>query len=361
MADFIVKTIDPDFKRLVETVKHVVLYSFSEGSWKRTYIEGPLYVYMRKREPFHYMIIVNKSEPIVNNFIEPITEGLELKLVNMFLIYSKVGGTTHGICFCEEQHMLRIASVLATLISQAYDDKYKKFREPPRETREVHKASPTVLTKPQGKCSHTMVNIAKGSSKICTAKENSTTPQNVLDFFTNARSVSKVICPGMSIRAYEYTIQKLKSDPIYSLEYVENQQTNEVIRNEQIARSSSGSGLQPKPRPLLARKLPTHPIDIPPIRKIDYSKLWPSFPGLCDTTPPVMVMSPRGIPPVEDELGATWSSNVAPNLVQSQQFSNPVYTHQFFSTVNNAQGATIDAGALNDVIIGMLLKRLFKK
>lgn len=81
------RRVDPYAKEILEIVGHVVFYSFNRelNEWLREDIEGVLFLYTRKGDPYHGIVILNRLNS--SNLIEPITYGLDMKVQEHFLFY----------------------------------------------------------------------------------------------------------------------------------------------------------------------------------------------------------------------------------------------------------------------------------
>lgn len=266
------KRVDPYVKDILETARHVALYTFNSevNEWERTNVEGALFVYSRNGEPYHGIVIMNRLN--TNNLVEPVTYGLEMQVQEPFLLYRNERGCIYGIWFYGKDECTRIASVLDNLVKELRkkQDRTSNMVKP----RGVNVDIITMLSKAQGD-----YNIQKNSpgkdhgtqtsndTKPGVAVQTSEngideTPKSVMDFFAKASTthfpvdcdISKglkqpVVRPGVylghgplpvammsrtvscsavqdkdSDAPLRPLLQRLMSNPVHTVEHIEKQQ-----------------------------------------------------------------------------------------------------------------------------------------
>jgi len=117
--------IDPYIKGIVDSSSQVALYSFGEdGAWKKTGIEGTLFIYERKCPPIYGFLILNRLGP--QNCVQPLTDSIEHQIQPPFILYKTKDSEIYGIWFYEEAKCGRIGETLVKYINLAEQQKQQQ-------------------------------------------------------------------------------------------------------------------------------------------------------------------------------------------------------------------------------------------
>lgn len=99
---------------IVLTARHVVLYSYKANAWHKIYVEGTLHVYTRSSQPWYGIMIMNRLN--TNNFIELVTNGLDIEPKEPFLLFKNNSGSIYCIWFYDVDDFVKICDYLKSLI-----------------------------------------------------------------------------------------------------------------------------------------------------------------------------------------------------------------------------------------------------
>lgn len=253
-----VKRVDPYARDILERASQVALYTFNgeKNEWKKTDVEGALFVYSRSGEPFHNILIMNRLS--TQNLMEPVVQGLDIQRQEPFLLYRNTKCDIYGIWFYDKDECVRIAGVLDRLVREA-----PLTNCPPPVSKPV----------PVSMSMHNNNNNNNGNdifSMLSKAQEDyfsktvltpsqpqeakpAETPQTVLDFFAKASTSSnkpqvtqspamfiaqhtaqRVQAPEASDPNLKPILQRLKSNPVHSVEHIEKQQRSVTPQQTEI-------------------------------------------------------------------------------------------------------------------------------
>ncbi|CAH0380749.1 unnamed protein product [Bemisia tabaci] len=259
------KRVDPYIKDIIDSATHVALYAFNseDNEWGKTNIEGALFVYSRSGEPLHGMLVMNRLN--TNNLVEPLIKGLDVQLQDPFLLYRNSQGSIFGIWFYDKQECYRISDVVINLVKTAVEPK-----APPATQKHAPVSKDTdifsMLSKAQEEYNTTTkVPVKKNGLEAHQYEAVELTQQfkmdqSVMDFFAKASgssgshfvdnqpqprgmfmAVKHLPPPGMppgSIGAPQHQtnmkpiLDKLKSNPVHSVEHIEKQQRSLTPQSE---------------------------------------------------------------------------------------------------------------------------------
>jgi len=321
MADYSVSSInlaavkhyDGHAKEILDKATQVALYTFNgdKNEWKKTEVEGALFVYSRTVEPYHNIIIMNRLNTF--NLVEPVVPGLDIQEHAPFLLYRNNRLDIFGIWFYDKSECERIARVLDTLVKDW--DKRKNDKQPIK----TEKHPPPKVINVSANNNNNSVDICSllsraqeeyNSGKVpvspLTSNEGRPTAptQSVLDFFAKASSSSKLnkekappvqppglapgLAPGLFVakgrapapEPVEATLkplmQRLMSNPVHSVEHIEKQQRSVTPQQNDLATTPDKAPTkEPKQR-------------VPGIPILDHQQEAPQKPELM---PPVMFTS----------------------------------------------------------------------
>ncbi|KAJ1527744.1 hypothetical protein ONE63_007699 [Megalurothrips usitatus] len=240
-----VKRVDPYARDILEKASQVALYSFNgeKNEWKKTEVEGALFVYSRTGEPFHNILIMNRLS--TQNLMEPVMQGLDIQRQEPFLLYRNTKCDINGIWFYDKDECVRIAGVLDRLVREAPLANCPPPTVPP--SAPVHNNNNnnngndifTMLSKAQEDYFSKTVSSPNHAQQPQPAE----TPRNVLDFFAMASTSKPVVTqtPALFIAQAQHAaqrvqapevhdpnlkpiLQRLKSNPVHSVEHIEKQQ-----------------------------------------------------------------------------------------------------------------------------------------
>lgn len=240
-----VKRVDPYARDILEKASQVALYSFNgeKNEWKKTEVEGALFVYSRTGEPFHNILIMNRLS--TQNLMEPVVQGLDIQRQEPFLLYRNTKCDINGIWFYDKDECVRIAGVLDRLVREA-----PLTNCPPPVTKPV----PVQLHNHNNNNGNDIFSMLSKAQEDYYSKtvlspnhapegQPAETPQTVLDFFAKASTSSKppvtqtpalfmaqhaAVQRAPAAEAHDPNLkpilQRLKSNPVHSVEHIEKQQ-----------------------------------------------------------------------------------------------------------------------------------------
>ena len=93
-------SVDTKINEILLEIAHCAYYQFSESehAWRKSDIQGPLFIVKRTQEPHNSIVILNKQRH--NNFIQPITADLQIeKKIPQLLLLKDSNNKVHGIWF----------------------------------------------------------------------------------------------------------------------------------------------------------------------------------------------------------------------------------------------------------------------
>lgn len=239
-----VKRVDPYARDILEKASQVALYSFNgeKNEWNKTEVEGALFVYSRSGEPFHNILIMNRLS--TQNLVEPVVQGLDIQRQEPFLLYRNTKCDINGIWFYDKDECVRIAGVLDRLLREA-----PLTNCPPPASKPV--PVPLHNNNNNGTDIFSMLSKAQEDyfSKTVLSPNHAhearpaETPQTVLDFFAKASTSSNkpIVTPSPALFMAQHAaqrvqapeahdpslrpiLQRLKSNPVHSVEHIEKQQ-----------------------------------------------------------------------------------------------------------------------------------------
>ncbi|KAL9960178.1 hypothetical protein ACROYT_G033595 [Oculina patagonica] len=113
-----IKKTDQYAVNIVDNASQVALYKFNgdKQAWEKTDVEGALFVYNRSTTPTSAFFIMNRLN--MNNMMEPITNNMEFKIQDPFLLYRNITREIFGIWFYDSDECKRLATLMKKLSSQ---------------------------------------------------------------------------------------------------------------------------------------------------------------------------------------------------------------------------------------------------
>lgn len=202
----VIKDIDPDFKRLLGTASYVILfeYNLEKNVWERAATEGEFYVYNRKKDPLHCILILNRLSD--KHLLEPITYSLALEshvfLFQQFFTYRNKENINCVIWFSERKQFVKISWLLETLFTEATENNGV----------DIHTLSTEACV--SKRCKEIPEKPRSNEVGLHILKEDDTMPQSVKEFFYHVRL--------LEVDVHNFLIfESLKSNPIYFVDYIE--------------------------------------------------------------------------------------------------------------------------------------------
>ncbi|KAL3119776.1 hypothetical protein niasHT_008656 [Heterodera trifolii] len=110
-----IRRIDQFASKVIEHCTHAALFNFSieQNKWLKTEVDGPLFIYERLDQPLYSMIVVNRQSP--KNFVEPITDGLQLRYEPPYIFVHREDGCIRGLWVFGEDECKRVFDTLTKL------------------------------------------------------------------------------------------------------------------------------------------------------------------------------------------------------------------------------------------------------
>ncbi|KAL3118755.1 hypothetical protein niasHT_009603 [Heterodera trifolii] len=110
-----IRRIDQFASKVIEHCTHAALFNFSieQNKWLKTEVDGPLFIYERLDHPLYSMIVVNRQSP--KNFVEPITDGLQLRYEPPYIFVHREDGCIRGLWVFGEDECKRVFDTLTKL------------------------------------------------------------------------------------------------------------------------------------------------------------------------------------------------------------------------------------------------------
>ncbi|KAL3079696.1 hypothetical protein niasHS_013978 [Heterodera schachtii] len=110
-----IRRIDQFANKVIEHCTHAALFNFSieQNKWLKTEVDGPLFIYERLDQPLYSMIVVNRQSP--KNFVEPITDGLQLRYEPPYIFVHREDGCIRGLWVFGEDECKRVFDTLTKL------------------------------------------------------------------------------------------------------------------------------------------------------------------------------------------------------------------------------------------------------
>ncbi|XP_069683717.1 mRNA-decapping enzyme 1B [Periplaneta americana] len=251
--------VDPYVQDILETATHVALYTFNadDNEWEKTDVEGALFVYSRKGEPYHSILIMNRLN--IKNLVEPVTQGLDLQLQEPFLLYRNSSCRIFGVWFYNKEECIRIASVLDKLVKESEMNKKVPDKVAVKNKRGASGGDTnvdifTMLSKAQEDYNS---NKNQANNRHLNDETKPDMPQGVVDFFAKASSgashfsadkVPQNAHPGLFVGHHAprtelqsdpsdnqlkpLLLQRLMSNPAHTVEHIEKQQRSVTPQSE---------------------------------------------------------------------------------------------------------------------------------
>lgn len=112
----VLKRMDEDILEILYSATHVAVYEFDTGrkSWRRSDIEGTLFLVKRCSAPRFRMIVVNSKR--IDNFMEEVDGSLECEVLQTFLLYTKGNNQLYGIWFYDEKNCEEFGNYLKRIV-----------------------------------------------------------------------------------------------------------------------------------------------------------------------------------------------------------------------------------------------------
>ncbi|GMH43225.1 hypothetical protein BSKO_11147 [Bryopsis sp. KO-2023] len=112
----VLQRIDAQIQEILYSATHVAVYEFdTKGKyWKRSNIEGTLFLVKRQVQPRCQIIVMNGKG--TENFYEVVDGSLETEMLDTFLLYTKGNNQLYGIWFYEDKNCDEFAEYLNKII-----------------------------------------------------------------------------------------------------------------------------------------------------------------------------------------------------------------------------------------------------
>lgn len=112
----VLQRIDSQILEILYSATHVAVYEFdTKGKyWKRSNIEGTLFLVKRHVQPRCQIIVMNGKG--TENFCEAVDGSLETEMLDTFLLYTKGNNQLYGIWFYEDKNCDEFAEYLNKII-----------------------------------------------------------------------------------------------------------------------------------------------------------------------------------------------------------------------------------------------------
>lgn len=112
----VLKRMDEDIIEILYSATHVAVYEFDTArkSWRRSDIEGTLFLVKRCSAPRFRMIVVNSKR--IDNFTEEVNGSLECEVLQTFLLYTKGNNQLYGIWFFDEKNCEEFGNYLKRIV-----------------------------------------------------------------------------------------------------------------------------------------------------------------------------------------------------------------------------------------------------
>lgn len=112
----VLKRMDEDILEILYSANHVAVYEFdtSRKSWRRSDIEGTLFLVKRCSAPRFRMIVLNSKR--IDNFTEEVDGSLECEVLQTFLLYTKGNNQLYGIWFYDERNCEEFGQYLKRIV-----------------------------------------------------------------------------------------------------------------------------------------------------------------------------------------------------------------------------------------------------
>ncbi|KAL3123875.1 hypothetical protein niasHT_000032 [Heterodera trifolii] len=110
-----IRRIDQFASKVIEHCTHAALFNFSteQNKFLKTEVDGPLFIYKRLDHPLYSMIVVSRNSP--QNFVEPITDGLQLSYEPPYIFVHREDGCIRGLWVFGEDECKRVFDTLTKL------------------------------------------------------------------------------------------------------------------------------------------------------------------------------------------------------------------------------------------------------
>eukprot|EP00891_Asterochloris_glomerata_P007273 jgi/Astpho2/7273/fgenesh1_pg.00113_%23_79_t len=99
--------------KVLASAKHVVLYDFQEGQWRRKDVEGSMFLIQRRSSPLFQIVILNKKSQ--DNFVEDLTDSFKFEISGDYLLYNNKHGKIVGVWFCEQGELQQMDAMLGRI------------------------------------------------------------------------------------------------------------------------------------------------------------------------------------------------------------------------------------------------------
>lgn len=227
------KKLDPYINDILDIGKGVALYTFNSNvkEWKKAKIEGTLFLCKRSGDPEHTIVLLNRLS--LTDFINPLTYGFEMKVHQPFLLLRNEKYQMYCFWFESRAECSRISAVVHKLVKKLCKEKDRKSNV--AKQRGVHEDISGMLSnafdKYKARKSDESVQI--GTETLASKNRKDEIPKNVMDFIVKARmaflpdycGTYETVVPDKDEDApLRRLLQDLKSNPMYSVQYIENRQ-----------------------------------------------------------------------------------------------------------------------------------------
>lgn len=112
----VLQRLDAKINQILATAGHVALYKFlpATQAWERKEVEGSLFVVERTEEPLHTIVVLNRIS--IENFCEPITTGLQMRVSEPYLLLRNYKNETTGVWFYSKDEQHKISQAVRALL-----------------------------------------------------------------------------------------------------------------------------------------------------------------------------------------------------------------------------------------------------
>lgn len=112
----VLQRLDDQIQEILYSATHVAVYEFdTKGKyWKRSNIEGTLFLVKRRSQPRCQIMVLNGKG--TDNFYEEVDGSLETEMLDTFLLYTKGNNQLYGIWFYEDKNCDEFAEYLNKIL-----------------------------------------------------------------------------------------------------------------------------------------------------------------------------------------------------------------------------------------------------
>lgn len=113
------RRVDATIVNIITSATQVAVYKFNNGrnEWERKEIEGSLFVFCKKSAPKYGFLVINRLS--TTNMVEPVTQNLDFKLEEPYLLYKNNNGDIFCIWFYDKADCRKVGSSLQGLVANS--------------------------------------------------------------------------------------------------------------------------------------------------------------------------------------------------------------------------------------------------